>query len=191
MVQIVDGRSCKGCTLCCKVLAVSELEKPRATWCTHCDVKSGCKIHGAHPAECRDFHCGYLTNPALDERWDPTQSKIVLAYDEVNAPRLSVHVDPARADAWRQEPYYSQIKRWAAAAVAQRGQVIVWQGRSTIAVLPDRDQDLGEVRPDQYIVTSVKQGPRGTMLEVTVVEQDDPAALALGRRGSASQTDTP
>ena len=76
-----------------------------------------------------------------------------------------MHVDPARPNAWRQEPYYSQIKRWAA-AVAQRAQVIVWQGRSTIAVLPDRDQDLGEVRPDQYIVTSAKQGPRGTTLEV-------------------------
>jgi hypothetical protein len=28
VVRIVDGRSCKGCTLCCKVLAISELEKP-------------------------------------------------------------------------------------------------------------------------------------------------------------------
>ena len=87
--------------------------------------------------------------------------------------------------------YYSQLKRWAVAAVAQRGQVIVWQGRSTIAVLPDRDQDLGEVRPDQYIITSAKQGPRGTTLEATVVDEDDPAAQALRARRSASPTKTP
>ena len=116
MVKVVEGRSCKGCTLCCKLLGIAELEKPRATWCRHCDVKAGCRIHGAHPAECKEFYCGYLTNPALDEHWAPIKSKIVLAYDEQHAPRLSVHVDPARPNAWREEPYYSQIKRWAVAA---------------------------------------------------------------------------
>ena len=184
-VQIVAGRSCKGCTLCCKVLAISELEKPRATWCKHCDVKAGCKIHGTHPSECKGFYCGYLTNATLDERWAPVRSKIVLAYDELNAPRLSVHVDPSRPNAWREEPYYSQIKRWAAASVAQRGQVIVWQGRSTIAVLPDRDKDLGEVRPDQFIITSAKDGPQGTTLDVFVVDKDDPIAQSL-RTGTAA-----
>ena len=178
-VEIVDGRSCKGCTLCCKLLAIAELEKPRATWCMHCDVKAGCQIHGAHPAECKEFYCGYLTNSALEERWAPTKSKMVLAYDAAHAPRLSVHVDPGRPNAWREEPYYSQIKRWAVAAAASRGQVIVWQGRSTIAVLPDRDKDLGEVRPDQFIITSAKQGPRGTTLDVLVVDADDPIAQSL------------
>src|SRR5215207_6381407 len=48
---------------------------------------------------------------------------MVLAYDEVHAPRLSVHVDPVRPHAWQKEPYYSQIKRWAIAAAALRGRV--------------------------------------------------------------------
>ena len=104
--------------------------------------------------------------------------------------RLSVYVDTARPNAWRQEPYYSQIKRWAAAAAAQRGQVIVWQGRSTIAVLPDRDQDLGEVRPDQFIVTSATQGPQGTMLDVVVVDRHDPAAPGLSARRAAPEAET-
>ena len=189
-VQIVAGRSCQGCTLCCKLLAIEALQKPRATWCTHCDVKAGCKIHGSHPDECRNFYCGYLTNAALDERWHPTRSKIVLAYDEQHAPRLSVHVDPGRPNTWREEPYYSQIKRWAVAAAASRGQVIVWQGRSTIAVLPDRDKDLGEVRPDQFIVTSAKQGPQGTTLDVLVVDGDDPIAQSL-RAGKAAPDAAP
>jgi hypothetical protein len=181
-VRIVTGRSCKGCTLCCKVLAIEALAKPRAVWCGHCNVKTGCRIHGAHPEECRDFYCGYLTNGELDERWNPTRSKMVLAYDELDAPRLSVHVDPARPSAWREEPYYTQIRRWAAAAAAKRGQVIVWQGRSTIAVLPDREKELGEVRPDQFIVMSARQGPRGQVLDVIVVDKDDPMARALAAR---------
>ena len=178
-VGLVEGRSCKSCTLCCKLLAISELEKPRAIWCRHCYVKAGCRIHGTHPSECKDFYCGYLINAALDERWAPTKSKIVLSYDEQRAPRLSVHVDPGRPNAWRQEPYYSQIKRWAVAAAASRGQVVVWQGRSTIAVLPDRDKDLGEVRPGQFIITSAKTGPQGTTLDVLVVNSDDARAQSL------------
>ena len=189
-MQIVEGRSCKGCTLCCKLLAIDALEKPRAIWCSHCDAKAGCRIHGAHPGECKDFYCGYLTNAALDERWQPTRSKIVLAYDEQLAPRLSVHVDPSRPDAWREEPYYSQIKRWAVAAAASRGQVIVWQGRRTIAVLPDRDQQLGEVRPDQFIVTSASTGPEGKTFDVFVVDADDPIARSLRAR-KAPDTERP
>jgi hypothetical protein len=192
MAQVVAGRSCKSCTLCCKLLAIEALEKPRATWCTHCDVKSGCKIHGSHPDECRDFYCGYLTNAALDERWNPIRCKMLLAYDERNAPRLSVHVDPGRPNAWREEPYYSQIKRWATAAAAKRGQVIVWVGRNTFAVLPDRDKELGEVRADQFIITSAKQGPRGPVLDAFVVDKDDPRATrghthAFGPRPEVSR----
>jgi hypothetical protein len=190
-VQIVAGRSCKGCTLCCKVLAIKALDKPRATWCSHCDVKAGCKIHGAHPDECKDFYCGFLTNAALDERWNPIKSKMVLAYDELHAPRLSVHVDPGRPNAWREEPYYSQIKRWATAAAAKRGQVIVWQGQSTIAVLPDRDKDLGEVRADQFIITSAKPGPRGTVLDAFVVEADDPLVRSLEAGKTSAEAGKP
>jgi hypothetical protein len=185
MAPLVSGRSCQGCTLCCKVLAISALQKPRAVWCTHCDRKRGCKIHGGHPDECRDFYCGYLTNPAVAEHWRPTRSKLVLAYDEKYASRLSVHVDPDRANAWREEPYYSQIRRWATAAAASRSQVIVWSGRKAIAVLPDREKDLGEVSPDQFILTLQQMGPRGAVLDVVVVNGDDPRALAL-KGGSLS-----
>jgi hypothetical protein len=57
--------------------------------------------------------------------------------------------------------------------------VIVWEGRKVIAVLPDREKDLGEVRADQFIVTSVKTGPRGPVLDVFVVDRDDPIAQAI------------
>lgn len=188
LIPAVEGRSCKGCTLCCKLMGIAELEKPRGVWCPHCNARSGCKIYGNHPQECRDFHCGFLTNPDLDEIWAPTRCKMVLTYDEVQVPRLSVHVDPARAGAWRSEPYYSQIKRWARAAASTRGQVIVWQGRKAIAVLPDREKDLGEVRPDQYIVTTEIMGASGFTLDVIALDGDDPRFLSI-KRGRVPRAD--
>ena len=37
--QIIEGRSCDGCTLCCKLLSVEEIDKPQQHWCEHCDPK--------------------------------------------------------------------------------------------------------------------------------------------------------
>lgn len=184
-MKLVAGRSCQGCTLCCKLLAIEALDKPRAVWCGHCDVRRGCKIHGQHPDECRDFFCAYRTNPELDERWNPSKCKIVLAYEEQHAPRLSLHVDPGRPNAWREEPFYGLIKRWAHAAAAAKGQVIVWHGPTVTAVLPDGEKELGEVRPDQFIVTSEKMGPGGPTLDVIVVDADDPIAQSIRSRKTA------
>jgi hypothetical protein len=33
---VVGGRACGTCTLCCKVVAVPELEKAAGEWCKHC-----------------------------------------------------------------------------------------------------------------------------------------------------------
>jgi len=41
------------------------------------------------------------------------------------------------------------------------------------------------VRPDQFIITSAKDGPQGTTLDVVVVDKDDPIAQSL-RSGTAS-----
>ena len=183
--QIVEGRSCEGCTLCCKLIAVREFDKPRGVWCTHCDIGRGCKIHGTHPDNCRSFLCSYLLNPALDERWKPAKSKLVLLQsDMLGAPRLVVHVDTARPDAWREQPFYGYLKSWVKATAPAKGQVLVWIGPKTIVVLPDRDRDLGEVKPDQVIVTWEEKGPFGSTLDVSVVHKDDPR-LANAAHGAA------
>jgi hypothetical protein len=59
--------------------------------------------------------------------------------------------------------------------------VIVWQGRKAIAVLPDRDKDLGEVRADQYIVTTEIMGRDGVTLDVVALDGGDPRFLSLKR----------
>jgi hypothetical protein len=54
-VDVVPGRNCDGCTMCCKLLSVAELDKPPVSWCTLCDVKVGCNAYAGRPTECRDF----------------------------------------------------------------------------------------------------------------------------------------
>ena len=177
-VQIVPGRSCANCTMCCKLFDVVALSKPRLQWCNHCDPAKGCKIYDQRPETCRDFYCSYLLNPALDDTWKPSKSKLVLTFEPAGN-RVTVHVDPARPDAWQQEPYYSKIKQWANRAAGERGQVLVWVGKRTIAILPHTDKDLGEVLSDQYIVSTEKRTASGMVIDVVVVDYDDPIAARV------------
>lgn len=112
---ILPGRSCGSCTLCCKVLSIDELQKPQGKWCTHCNVGKGCKVYEERPTECSSFHCGYLTWPETDERWFPATSKMVIV-SELEGKRIAIHLDPSRPTAWREQPFYNQIKRWSFAA---------------------------------------------------------------------------
>src|SRR5262249_5868188 len=114
-----------------------------------------------------------LIAPSLGEHWKPSVSKMVLAYEE---DAIVVHADPGRPGAWRREPYYSEIKGWANGAAKQRGQVIVRQGGNAIAVLPDRDAELGPVMQDQFIIYAERNGPTGSRTEALVVDRNHPWA---------------
>ena len=140
--KVVPGRSCSGCTLCCKMLSVAELDKEPLAWCSLCNAKTGCTAYAQRPAECRDFYCGYLLDPALDERWKPCNAKLIVTFED-HADEILIHVDPDRPDAWRREPYYSQICRWARAAARTRRKVIVWQGNTKIVIAPEGDSAGG------------------------------------------------
>jgi hypothetical protein len=158
--DLVAGRSCDGCTMCCKLLAIDVLEKPRGVWCAKCDQKRGCTIYETRPDPCRGFYCGYLRLPDLDERWKPAKAKFLINYED-KANRVVIHADATRPDAWRVEPYYKTIKQWAVTAERQGSMVLVWAGTRATIVLPTRDIDLGEVREDQLIVPVERSTPRG------------------------------
>lgn len=173
--ELVEGRSCDGCTLCCKLLAVESLDKPRAVWCPHCDQKRGCKIYEKRPVECGAFYCGYRRIPSLDDQWKPSKAKFLINY-ESDSERIVIHVDPVRPDAWRIEPYYSTIKQWARRAAAQGRLVVVWAGKRATIIFPDRDKDMGNVRDDQFFVPVALRTPAGVSYDYEVVEPDDPRA---------------
>ena len=166
--DIVPGRSCENCTLCCKVLGIAELAKARNDVCTHCDWRKGCQIYIQRPGACRDFDCSYLLSPSLDDAWKPTTSHLVLGY-MADADVTLVYVDPDHPGIWRQEPYYSRIKRW---AVSDTGYVMVWEAKRLLALAGGEEFDLGEPRADQVIVRHEQPVSGGNKVTIYLVDKD-------------------
>ncbi len=160
---MAHGRSCDGCTMCCKLLSVGD--KPVQQWCEHCAIGSGCGIYETRPQECRDFHCGYLRMAELDENWLPAHSKMVVAIGP-GEKRIVVYVDATRRGQWRSAPYYATIKGWARALCPQAGQVLIYDGPEVIAVLPDREKSFGALRPGLVLTSTAKPGPTGPICDV-------------------------
>ena len=173
-----QGRNCDGCTLCCKVMSIYELEKPQGKWCRHCTVGVGCSIYGSRPTECRQFLCGYRLRPEFSEEWKPSRCKIVVT-SEVIGNDITFHVDPSHPEAWRREPFYSYMKQQAEAAPLERRQVLVMIGKRVIMILPDRDVDLGDVGDDELIVTGERQTPLGIGLEAYTMKKDVPGGQEI------------
>lgn len=170
--EILPGRSCGTCTLCCKLLAIRELEKPRGAWCPHCVPGTGCGIYADRPPSCREFHCAYLTSN-MGEHWFPARSKMVVMY-EADDTRLIICVDSSRPTAWREQPYYSEIKRWAQLAARELKQVIVSVGNRSIVILPDEDVDIGVTSQDERIVVGEVVENGRVRLRAMKMRADDP-----------------
>jgi len=146
--------------MCCRVMEIREIAKPQGALCPNCNAGVGCRIYQERPKECASFHCGYLSIGALGEEWKPDRSRIVLAIEE-GGKRLAAHVDLSRPDAWRREPYYSQLHRWSASAMPAGRIVIVRLGLRMWVILPDRDIELGMMSEEDRIVTTVEKTPVG------------------------------
>ena len=174
-IPYVPGRSCANCTMCCKLLGIVELNKPHQTVCPNCNAGRSCRIYADRPQSCRNFVCAYLLTPLVPEYWKPAASKMVLEID-VRTQRISVHVDAARKDAWKREPYYSDIKRWAANNAIQAGWIVVYQGLDAIVVSATRDQNIGPVGPDQMISVVERFDDSGRTFHAAVVNKSEARA---------------
>lgn len=184
---ILKGRGCGDCTLCCKVMEIPELQKPRGLWCVHCKAGSGCTVYSERPNVCRDFYCAYLTTPMFGEQWFPGRSKMVANW-EYEGERLTIHVDPGRPTAWREQPYYAELKQWAAYAARDLRQVVVRVGDRSIVILPDEDVDLGHVTSEERIVLTEVRENGSLRLRALKLRADDPRLAGVGEgeiRGSA------
>ena len=111
------ARTCGTCSLCCKLPSVSELNKPVDTWCKHAAPgRGGCMIYADRPQNCRGFICAWLSGK-IDDKWYPARCKMIITQrappHTVEQQGMLVTVDPAYPNAWRREPYYSQLSAWA------------------------------------------------------------------------------
>ena len=164
--SIAPGRDCGTCTMCCKIMRVPEIEKPMDKWCPHCVIGKGCGIYEERPTSCREFLCVYLLDGTMGEHWKPSHSRMVLSNQVESV--LRVFVDPDRPDVWRKQPYYADLKKWAANAARLKSVVVVQSGDNITVVLPDRDKPFGKLEPNQRLQLTTRMGPRGPEYDVEI-----------------------
>lgn len=95
---------CGKCTMCCKLMGVDELQKPKFVQCTYCEIGVGCGIYDARPLGCRSFKCIWLQTQDTDKpmplQTRPDKSKVVL-HTTPDEKALIAKVDPNYPDAWK------------------------------------------------------------------------------------------
>lgn len=168
--ETVPGRSCGSCSLCCKILAVRELEKPENQWCNHFKAGRGCTIYDTRPGSCRRFYCGFMRRADFGEEWRPSRAHFVLYWDYTGN-RLLVHVDPAHPNAWKEQPYYRQLK-WMSRQAEEGRHIIVRIKDRLIVILPHKDYDLGEVNDGDVVQVIPFDGPLGRQYHAQKVAKE-------------------
>ena len=149
-LRVGTARSCGSCSLCCKLLKVDDppFFKPAGKWCPHCRPgRGGCSIYDHRPALCRGWGCGWLLSSTLGDEWQPARCKMVVGWEVISDANehayCNIRVDPGTPDAWRREPYHSQIHAWALNGLRGVNGVTIGTrvavGRRVFIILPDDD----------------------------------------------------
>jgi hypothetical protein len=167
--DIAMTRECGDCSLCCKVLRIPELEKPRHEWCPHIVLKRGCGIYDDRPPSCRNFVCLWLLDERFDEQWKPSKCKMVMVAERPH--QIVIYVDKGANQPWMKEPYFSILRDISSRGYDVGGIVTVSENGETIVILPDRGENLGALKPDDRILLRKASGPGGR-IEVRVVKAD-------------------
>ena len=135
----LDDRTCGTCHACCKVFPIAEIGKEGFESCGFL-TDEGCRIYAERPQRCRDFFCHWRLEPGLDLDWKPEACGFVLHDPPPFA--LLASVDPDRPEAWRQEPYYSQLRDWAQDLAEGQHLCAVRVGERTLLLLKDREVEI-------------------------------------------------
>jgi hypothetical protein len=161
-------RSCGGCTLCCKIMAIDELKKPPGEWCPNCKGAQGCAIYGAHPPSCRYFVCEWLRNSDVPQDFRPDAVKVVLTtamWDE--GAHLIANCDADNPMAWRDQPVYGWLKARAAQSWQRGGWVMARVVKRIWLIGPNGDLDVGDVNDETRLLMEQRSdGTYATRYEV-------------------------
>jgi hypothetical protein len=79
MDNLVPGRVCGDCKVCCIVPPIDEpeMQKIPNALCRH-RLKEGCNIYENRPSACRTYFCGWRRLAFLDEDWRPDRSGVLI-----------------------------------------------------------------------------------------------------------------
>jgi len=159
------SRECGSCTLCCKVMGIHALEKPRHVWCDHAMPGRGCAIYETRPEECRTFACTWLLDETLGSEWKPDKCKMVLVSEGT---RTMVYVDAAQPDAWKKQPYLARLTALMQAGLPLGRLVFIDVGGRVSLMLPGRMEDLGVLGPKDEVALQMIRYPHTVEYKVTV-----------------------
>jgi hypothetical protein len=175
---LVPGRDCGTCSLCCKVYAVTELNKPAGRWCIHSVRGSGCNNHDNRPHVCRQFYCSWRFDPHLGPDWKPEVSRFVLSADP-KYQALTLTVDPGMPHAWKREPYYSVLKKFSEVFFRIDRKLLVCLNDHITVVLPDRDVPIGRIVSGEEIVVWREGSTYGASLRRNLERAKVSSGIAL------------
>jgi len=92
-------RVCGECTLCCKLPAVPEFNKPTGEWCRYCNPKKGCQIYTTRPESCKNFQCLWLLN-SLPDYLRPDKSGVI--FESLPSGKTFIALlNPGRENTWK------------------------------------------------------------------------------------------
>ena len=82
MVELVPGRECGTCNLCCAVPVIDspEMTKLSGSVCRH--SQGGCDIYDTRPDVCRRFFCGWRRTTLIPAGWRPDASGVFVTMEE-------------------------------------------------------------------------------------------------------------
>lgn len=88
-MQLVAGRECGECTVCCSLLSIDtpEFRKMPRTPCVHLGAAGhGCTIHATVYPVCRAYHCAWRYLEHLGAAWRPDISGILIEFQNDGLP---------------------------------------------------------------------------------------------------------
>lgn len=87
--------------------------KENHQWCPHCvPGRRACQIYDTRPQRCRDFVCQWLIDERFGDHWFPKHARIIVDHRvEGDVAVVCFVVDPNHPSRWREEPWFSDIKK--------------------------------------------------------------------------------
>lgn len=146
---------CAGCTMCCVLLGVKEIEKLPNRMCQHCEPGVGCKVYAERPTACQEFECAYALG-MLGEGEDarPDNSYVVFSFT-TDGQYPVAYVHPHRSDAWKKGP----AGRWFKLMVDKLGRGVVVIGNKRMAVGSDAAR-MTAVAAEEWLRGDVPSDPK-------------------------------
>jgi hypothetical protein len=138
--------SCESCAMCCRLLSITELNKPAGKWCGHAKpgaLPGACQIYEDRPLSCKAFKCLWLASQATKEITDrlpislrPDNSKVMMIMGGADGDDLVLHVDPGYPGIWRKDQQLMSIIN---RMLSAQKEVLIVCGEKRTLLSPDQE----------------------------------------------------